>query len=74
MAHLTRLSAILHLKGSAAEDGIQAAFLLSDYTSRLVDEKALEVDVFLACEHFIETTDDGFFPTPARLLKQVKRG
>ena len=71
LAHLTRMSAILHLKGSTEEDGLKSAFLLTDYTSRLLDMKVLEVDLFLACEHFIETNEDGFFPTIAKLLKYV---
>lgn len=72
LAHLIRLSAILHVKGAGRDDdGTQAIFLLSDFAGRLHDEKVLEVDLFLACEFFIETEVDGFFPTYAKLLKQV---
>jgi hypothetical protein len=74
MAHLIRATAILHLKGAAAEDGVQSAFLLSDYTTRLMEIKTTEVDLFLALEHFIETNEDGFFPTIAKLLKYVGKG
>lgn len=70
LAHLTRMAAILQLKGTK-DDATQAMFILSDYTDRLVEAKALEVDVYLACEHFIETNVDGFFPTPAALLKYL---
>lgn len=72
MAHLTRMSAILTIKGSA-EDGLQSAFIMNDYTTRLLDAKVLEVDLFLACEHFIETSEEGFFPTIAKLLKQATK-
>jgi hypothetical protein len=72
MAHLIRMSAILHIKGAGKDDdGSQSLFLLSDFTTRLHAEKVLEVDLFLACEYFIETEETGFFPTYAKILKQL---
>ena len=72
MAHLMRMSAILRINGAGKGDhGVQSAFLLSDYTGRLMEAEVREVDLFLACEHFIETNDDGFFPTISKLLKYV---
>lgn len=76
LAHLMRLATFLTVKGTAKdapEGDPQALFILSDYTVRLQAEKTREVDLFLACEYFIETEEDGFFPTIARLLKQVKK-
>lgn len=74
LAHLVRMSGHLHLKGASKDDdGTQAVFLLTDYTARLVDAKVLEVDLFLACEHFIETETDGFFPTIAKILKYLDK-
>lgn len=67
-----RLSAVLHVKGAGKDDdGTQALFLLADFAGRLLDEEVLEVDLFLACEHFIETEESGFFPTYARLRKAI---
>lgn len=76
MAHLLRMSTFLTLKGTskdAPEGDPQTLFILSDYTDRLLDRKTRETDLFLACDHFIETEADGFFPTVARLLKQVEK-
>lgn len=72
LANLMRLSAVLHVKGAGKDDdGTQALFLLADFAGRLLDEEVLEVDLFLACEHFIETEESGFFPTYARLRKAI---
>lgn len=75
LAHLMRMTPFLHIKGAAKDDdGFQTTIFLSDLTTRLKDEKVLEVDIFLACEHFIETEVEGFFPTIAKFLKQVGKG
>lgn len=76
LAHLLRASALgLRLNGCEKDsDGTQAFFILTDYAKRLVAEKAREIDIFLALEHFIEHDEKGFFPTFAALLKRVKKG
>ena len=72
LAHLLRMSGHLHVKGAGGtSDGTQSAFLITDYTDRLLEAKVLEVDLFLACEHLIEATEDGFFPTFAKLKRQI---
>lgn len=67
MAHLKRLSMHRHLKG----DDDQKAFLLADYTRRLCAHHATELQVFDAVEHFIENDGNDFFPTYAKLHKEV---
>lgn len=75
LAHLMRLAGHLHVKGTQNskenEPDPHALFLITDYTTRLKSENALEVDLFLACEHFIETEVDGFFPTFAKLRRRI---
>lgn len=67
MFHLQRLSMHRHLKG----DKDQGVFLLADYTRRLCAHQATELQVFDAVEHFIENDTNGFFPTYAKLHKEV---
>jgi hypothetical protein len=66
-AHLLRLAAHRHVKG----DDTQLGFLIADYAKRLVSEKVTELQLFNACEHFIENDDNDFFPSFAKLKKQL---
>lgn len=75
LAHLLRVSAIKPIKGtnktSSAEGDTQTAFLLDDYTTRLLNAKVTEVDLFIALDHFIENDDNEFFPSYAKLKKRL---
>ncbi len=67
LAHLTRLTMHKHLKG----DDTQKAFLLSDYSKRLHEKSATELQIFDAVEHFIENDSGEFFPTYAKLSRHI---
>ena len=66
-AHLIRLSTHRHVKG----DEMQKGFLISDYTKRLFMDKVTELDLFEACEHFIESDTSEFFPSYSKLKKRI---
>lgn len=71
-----RLTAMKPIKGTnkdSSDDGdAQTAFLLNDYSDRLLEEKITEVDLFLALEHFVEDDDNDFFPSYAKIKKRIK--
>ncbi|TXH43377.1 MAG: hypothetical protein E6Q97_34185, partial [Desulfurellales bacterium] len=76
LAHLMRATAHMPIKGtnkdSDDEGDMHTAFLLHDYTTRLVHHGVLEVDLFIGLEHFIEQGDNDFFPSYAKLHEVFK--
>lgn len=73
LAHLVRASAILPIKGtnkdSKDEGDTQTAYLLSDFTSRLIHNKVTELQLYLGLEDIIEKEE--FFPSYAKLHKAI---
>ena len=73
LAHLVRASALIPIKGTnkySSEDGdVQTSYLLTDFSLRLMHNKATELDIFLALEALIETEE--FFPSYAKLHRAV---
>lgn len=66
-AHLMRLAAHRHVKG----DDTHLGYLIADYSSRLVIDRVTEIQLFNACEHFIEDDGNDFFPSYAKLKKRL---
>lgn len=75
LAHLTRLSAHKPIKGTNAatpeEGSAQTAFLLDDFTSRLLDLDVTELQLYFAIDKFINDSSSEFFPTYAKLKKAL---
>lgn len=65
--YLTKLATHRHVKG----DDTQRGFLIADYTKRLTAERITELQIFNACDFFIENANDDFFPSYAKLKKQL---
>lgn len=77
IAHLIRMAQHKPIPSAARRDSdqgddTQTMYMISDYTERLLAEKTREVDLFLACEHFIEDDSSDFFPSYAKLLKATR--
>ncbi|MCK4815346.1 hypothetical protein KA005_06215 [bacterium] len=75
LAHLMKATIHLRIKGTGKNAGAsgeaEAAFLLGDYTMRLFENKVTELNLYLGLDHFIENGDNDFFPSYAKLHKQI---
>ena len=75
MAHLVRATALIPIKGTNKDsdpDGdMQSAYILKDYTTRLIDREVTELQLFLALEDLIEKEE--FFPSYAKLNKAIEK-
>ena len=65
--YLTKLATHRHVKG----DDTQRGYLIADYTKRLTAERVTELQMFNACDYFIEDDSNEFFPSYAKLKKQL---
>lgn len=68
MALLARLAMLKPPRGMKE---LERAYVLKDYTSRLLFHKAKEIDLFEAIENIVETDPSDFFPNYQKLHRRI---